>query len=73
MKSKEYPDVPKMPDSFIDRIIDKKIHASNNLEKVLNFSNYLVIAVPSKSIISILKEIKNIKDSDNYFFINATK
>ena len=56
-----------------DRIIDKKIHASDNLEEVLNFSNYLVIAVPSKSIVSILKEIKDIKDSDNYFFINATK
>jgi glycerol-3-phosphate dehydrogenase (NAD(P)+) len=56
-----------------DRIIDKKIHASDNLEEVLNFSNYLVIAVPSKSIISILKEIKHVKDSDNYFFINATK
>jgi len=56
-----------------DKIIDKKIHASDNLEEVLNFSNYLVIAVPSKSIVSILKEIKHIKDSDNYFFINATK
>lgn len=56
-----------------DKIIDKKIQASSNLEEVLNFSNYLVIAVPSKSIISILKEIKKIKNSDNYFFINATK
>jgi glycerol-3-phosphate dehydrogenase len=54
-------------------VIDKKIHASDNLEEVLKFSNYLIIAVPSKSIISILKEIKQIKDSDNYFFINATK
>ena len=56
-----------------DKVIDKKIHASDNLEEVLKFSNYLIIAVPSKSIISILKEIKQIKDSDNYFFINATK
>lgn len=56
-----------------DKIIDKKIQASSNLEEVLNFSNYLVIAVPSKSIISILKEIKKIRNSDNYFFINATK
>ena len=39
-----------------DKIIDKKIKASNNLKEVLDFSNYLVIAVPSKSIISILKE-----------------
>ena len=56
-----------------DKIIDKKIQASSNLEEVLKFSNYLVIAVPSKSIISVLKEIKKIKNSDNYFFINATK
>jgi glycerol-3-phosphate dehydrogenase (NAD(P)+) len=56
-----------------DKIIDKKIQASSNLEEVLDFSNYLVIAVPSKSIISVLKEIKKIKNSDNYFFINATK
>ena len=56
-----------------DKIIDKKIQASSNLEEVLEFSNYLVIAVPSKSIVSILKEIKKIKNSDNYFFINATK
>ena len=56
-----------------DRIFDKKIRANSNLNEVLNFSNYLIIAVPSKSIISILKEIKSIKPSDNYFFINATK
>jgi len=56
-----------------DKIIDKKIQASSNLEEVLDFSNYLVIAVPSKSIIPVLKEIKKIKNSDNYFFINATK
>ena len=56
-----------------DKTIDKKIHASNSLEEVLNFSNYLIIAVPSKSIISVLKEIKETKPSDNYFFINATK
>lgn len=56
-----------------DRKIDKKIKASNILEDVLNFSNYIIIAVPSKSIISVLREIKNTKDSDNYFFINATK
>jgi glycerol-3-phosphate dehydrogenase (NAD(P)+) len=56
-----------------DKVIDKKIKASSNLKEVLDFSNYLVIAVPSKSIISILKEIKSINDSDNYFFINATK
>jgi glycerol-3-phosphate dehydrogenase (NAD(P)+) len=56
-----------------DRTIDKKIQASSNLEEVLEFSNYLIIAVPSKSIISVLKEIKKIKNSDNYFFINATK
>jgi len=56
-----------------DKVIDKKIKANSNLKEVLSFSNYLVIAVPSKSIISILKEIKSINDSDNYFFINATK
>ena len=51
-----------------DRTIDKKIQASSNLEEVLEFSNYLIIAVPSKSIISVLKEIKSTKNSDNYFF-----
>ena len=56
-----------------DREIDKKIKASNNLKEVLDFSNYLIIAVPSKSIVPILKEIKSVKKSDNYFFINATK
>ena len=56
-----------------DKEIDKKIRASNDLKEVLDFSNYLIIAVPSKSIVSILKEIKSIKNSDNYFFINATK
>lgn len=56
-----------------ERIINKRIRASDNLEEVLEFSNYLVIAIPSKSIISILKEIKYTKNSDNYFFINATK
>lgn len=56
-----------------DTIFDKKIKANSNLKEVLNFSNYLITAVPSKSIISILKEIKSTKPSDNYFFINATK
>jgi glycerol-3-phosphate dehydrogenase (NAD(P)+) len=56
-----------------DIIFDKKIKANSNLKEVLNFSNYLITAVPSKSIISILKEIKSTKPSDNYFFINATK
>ena len=56
-----------------NKTINKEIKASNKLEEALKFSNYLVIAVPSKSIISILKEIKYIKKSDNYFFINATK
>ena len=55
------------------RKIDKKIKSSNNLKEVLDFSNYLIIAVPSKSIISVLNEIKDTKNSDNYFFINATK
>jgi len=51
-----------------DRTIDKKIQASSNLEEVLKFSNYLVIAVPSKSIISILKEIKKNKKFWQLFF-----
>ena len=55
------------------KFINKEIKASKKLEEVLNFSNYIVIAVPSRSIISVLKEIKYIKNSDNYFFINATK
>ena len=53
--------------------IDKKIKASSSLKEVLNFSNYLIIAVPSKSIVPILKKINSIKPSNNYFFINATK
>ena len=53
--------------------IDKKIKASNNLKEVLDFSNYLLIAIPSKFVSSVLEEIKNIKNSDDYFFISATK
>lgn len=53
--------------------INKKIKATKNLEETLNFSNYLLIAIPSKFIISILEEIKEIKFSNNYFFITATK
>ncbi len=56
-----------------NKAINKEIKASSKLEETLKFSNYLVIAVPSKSVISVLKEIKYIKKSDNYFFINATK
>jgi glycerol-3-phosphate dehydrogenase (NAD(P)+) len=53
--------------------INKKIKATKNLKETLNFSNYLLIAIPSKFICSILEEIKEIKFSDNYFFITATK
>lgn len=53
--------------------IDKKVKATNNLEDVLDFSNYLLMVVPSKFVASVLEEIKDIKPSDDYFFINATK
>lgn len=53
--------------------IDKKIRACDNLKDTLEFSNYLLIVVPSKFVSSVLEEIKNIKPSDDYFFINATK
>ena len=53
--------------------IDKKVKATNKLEDALIFSDYLLIAVPSKFVSSVLEEIKDIKDSDNYFFICATK
>lgn len=53
--------------------INKKIKATKNLKETLNFSNYLLIAIPSRFICSILEEIKEIKFSDNYFFITATK
>ena len=53
--------------------IDKKIRACDNLKEALDFSNYLLIAVPSKFISSVLEEIKDIKPSDDYFFISATK
>lgn len=56
-----------------DISFDRKIKATSNLKECLEFSNYLVIAVPSKSIIQILKKIKSKKNSENYFFINATK
>ena len=55
------------------RKIDERIKACDNLNDALNFSNYLVIVVPSKFIPSVLEEIKTIKPSDDYFFINATK
>ena len=53
--------------------IDKKVKATNSLKDVLEFSNYLLIAVPSKFVSSVLEEIKDIQNSDNYFFICATK
>ncbi|MBO7095030.1 hypothetical protein J6V86_02400 [bacterium] len=55
------------------RPIDNKIRACNNLNEALNFSNYLLIVIPSKFVSSVLEEIKDIKPSDDYFFINATK
>lgn len=55
------------------RKIDKKVKATKNLEDVLDFSKYLLIVVPSKFVPSVLEEIKSIKPSDDYFFINATK
>ena len=56
-----------------DTKIDRKIKATCDLKETLDFSNYIVIAVPSKSIIPLLQEIRDTKSSDNYFFINATK
>ena len=53
--------------------IDKKIRACDNLKDALEFSNYLLMVVPSKFVSSVLEEIKEIKPSDDYFFINATK
>ena len=53
--------------------IDKKIKATKSINDALNFSNYLLIAVPSKYITSVLEEIKDIRPSDDYFFISATK
>ena len=53
--------------------IDKKVRATNNLKDVLEFSNYILIVVPSKFVASVLEEIKRIRPSDDYFFINATK
>lgn len=53
--------------------IDKKIKATNYLKDVLEFSNYILIVVPSKFVASVLEEIKDIRPSDDYFFINATK
>lgn len=55
------------------RKINKNIKACNNLKEALDFSNYLAIVVPSKFVPSVLEEIKEIKPSDDYFFINATK
>ncbi len=55
------------------RKINSNIKACDNLKKTLGFSNYLVIVVPSKFVPSVLEEIKEIKPSDDYFFINATK
>lgn len=49
------------------------IKASSNLKEVLDFSNYLVLAIPSKSMISCLEEIKKTKNSEWYFFINVAK
>ena len=53
--------------------IDKKIRACDNLKDALEFSNYLLMVVPSKFVASVLEEIKEAKPSDDYFFINATK
>ena len=55
------------------KLIDKKIKACETLPEALDFSHYLLIAVPSKFISSVLEEIKEIRPSDDYFFISATK
>ena len=51
-----------------DISFDRKIKATSNLKECLEFSNYLVIAVPSKSIIQILKKIKSKKKLWKLFF-----
>ena len=53
--------------------IDKKVRACDNLKEALDFSNYLLMVVPSKFVSSVLEQIIEIKPSDDYFFINATK
>ena len=53
--------------------INKKIRACDNLKDALEFSNYLLMVVPSKFVASVLEEIKQTKPSNDYFFINATK
>lgn len=54
--------------------ISNNIKATNNLEEVINFSEYLLLAVPSKSITSCLNDIKWFsKHNKEYFFINAIK
>ena len=45
--------------------IDEKIRACNNLKEALDFSNYLLMVVPSKFVTSVLEEIKEIKPSDD--------
>lgn len=52
---------------------NESIKATDNLETALDFSKILVIAVPSTAIPEILQEIKEIKNKDDYFFINSTK
>lgn len=53
--------------------INKSIKATSSLKEALDFSNYILLAVPSSAIIDCLKEIKEIYPSNNYFFINAIK
>ena len=53
--------------------INKKIKACDNIKDTLEFSNYLLVVIPNKFVSSVLEEIKEIKPSNDYFFINATK
>lgn len=53
--------------------INKNIKVTGNLREVLKFSNYILLAVPSKVIESCLLDIRNIQPSENLFFINVIK
>lgn len=57
---------------FFEAKLNENVKATNSLEEAVNFSNILVLSVPTKVMRPVLNEIKSIIDKPK-FFINVSK
>ncbi len=57
---------------FFETQLPKDIKATNSLEKVINFSNYILLAVPTAVMRDVLSKISNLLTEKTYF-INVSK